>query len=73
MRKIKTLLAKWLNIGYIESIPNRERKFGSATNYFRVTVIEADGEEVRLLLTDGDFIIASQRAKNNPEDFTNQK
>jgi hypothetical protein len=66
---LKKILALWLGIGLIESVTNKDRKFGSVGKYYRVTVIDANGTQRRLLLTDNDLITVTERANKNPEDF----
>ena len=59
---------------YIEdSIPNTDRKFGSALNYYVADFVEPENEPLlvgvtALLFTDADIHQAAERAAKNPED-----
>jgi hypothetical protein len=72
MKTIKHFIAKFLNIGYIQEVGNKKRKFGSSDKYYKVTcykVINGKEMEVKILLTWHEYINALERAEKNPEDF----
>lgn len=52
-----------------ESVDNRERKFGSADEYFPVRVITMEGQVINALFTQDQLATAIQRALRNPEDI----
>ena len=72
MKTLKHLIAKILNIGYIQGVENKQRKFGSSDKYFKVTCYKVIGGkeiELKILLTFNEYINALERAAKNPEDF----
>jgi hypothetical protein len=72
MKTLKHLIAKILNIGYIQEVENKQRKFGSSDKYYKATcykVIGGNKIEVKILLTFNEYINALERAAKNPEDF----
>lgn len=65
---IKWRVSKNLNIGWLERIENKNRRFGSATGYYKVKCYY-NGVEIRLLITSDQLEDIKKRAINNPEDF----
>lgn len=53
-----------------ERSENKERKFGAAGDYVRVTVMY-EGKPVKLLMTQHEMTIAKDRADRQPEEFEN--
>jgi hypothetical protein len=57
--------------GRLISVENKDRLFGSASQYIAVQVEDADGSNERcILFTDAEILKAEERAKRNPEDLT---
>jgi hypothetical protein len=72
MKTIKHLISKILNIGFIQEVENKQRKFGSSYKYYKVTcykVIGGKKKELKLLFTLDNLSDAIYRADTNPEDF----
>jgi hypothetical protein len=72
MKTIKHFISKILNIGFIEEVENKQRKFGSSDKYFKVTCYKMIGgkkKEVKILLTWNEYITTIERADKNKEDF----
>jgi hypothetical protein len=72
MKTLKHLIAKILNIGFIQEVQNKQRKFGSSDKYYKVTCYQTIGglkKEVKILLTLDELSDAICRADKNPEDF----
>ena len=72
MNKIKHFISKLLNIGFIQEVENKDRKFGSSDKYFKLTCYQKIGglkKEVKILLTRDALALGIDRAVNNPEDF----
>lgn len=51
-----------------EKVENKDRKFGSATEYFPCYIIRLDGTEAPALFTQHQIEEAVERAEKNPED-----
>lgn len=51
-----------------EAVENKERRFGSAAQYYPCFVINLSGNKVPALFTKDQIRIAMRRAKSNPED-----
>lgn len=51
-----------------EPVENSEHKFGEAGTYFRVDVIDADGDRKVAFFTEAQIQVAIDRAARNPED-----
>ena len=56
-------------IGDIQSVDNKNRRFGSINKYNFIRVQLEDGKEVPLLFTDKEILNAQIRAQKNPEDL----
>lgn len=56
-------------IGDLQSVDNKNRRFGSTTKYNFIRVQLEDGKEVPLLFTDKEILNARIRAQKNPEDL----
>jgi len=72
MKTIKHFISKWLNIGFIQEVENKQRKFGSSDKYYKVTCYKCVGGkkiQIDLLLTDNELKTCIDRASGNPEDF----
>jgi len=72
MKTLKHFISKILNIGYIQEVENKKRKFGSSDKYYKVTCYQTIGglkKEVKILLTPDEYLDALERADKNPEDF----
>lgn len=52
-----------------EVVDNKERKFGSALQYYPAKVKTKTGESKVALFTDNELKIAMERAEINPEDI----
>jgi len=52
-----------------ELVSNKDRKFGSADEYFPC-FLEKDGEKIPMLFTHSDIQVAVERAQKNPEDIS---
>lgn len=52
-----------------EKVNNKDRKFGSANEYFPC-FLELDGKKIPMLFTDNEIQVAVDRAKINPEDIS---
>lgn len=52
-----------------EEVDNKDRKFGSALNYFPAYVIADNGDKEPALFTHDQITEAMARAKRNPEDI----
>lgn len=55
-------------IGIVDKVLNKDRKFGSATEYLHFKVIK-DGKIYHKLLTEKQFSSIQDRVKDNKEDF----
>ena len=65
-------MSKVLNIGFIQEVENKQRKFGSSDKYYKVTCYETIWglkKEIKILLTRDALALGIDRAVNNPEDF----
>jgi hypothetical protein len=72
MKTIKHFISKFLNIGYIQEVENKQRKFGSSDKYYKVNCYKVIGGkeiELKILLTFNEYITAIERAAKNKEDF----
>ena len=72
MKTLKHFISKILNIGFIQEVENKKRKFGSSDKYYKITCYKMIGgkkKEVKILLTWNEYITAIDRADKNPEDF----
>jgi hypothetical protein len=72
MKTIKHFISKILNIGFIQEVQNKQRKFGSSDKYYKVTCYQNIGglkKEINLLLTADALAHSIDRANKNPEDF----
>ena len=56
-------------IGDLQSVDNKNRRFGSTNKYNFIRVQLEDGKEVPLLFTDKEILNAQIRAQKNPEDL----
>lgn len=54
-----------------DKVPNTERRFGSATHYYPVTIITGHRRETAMF-TPNEIGVAILRAKDNPEDAPQQ-
>lgn len=54
-----------------EMVPNKDRKFGSANEYFPC-FFEKDGKKIPMLFTEHEVVTAMERAKKNPEDISEE-
>lgn len=52
-----------------ESVPNKDRRFGSSNEYLPVRITDSHGEEKPALFTRGQIAVAIERAKRNLEDL----
>ena len=52
-----------------ESVPNKDRRFGAATEYYPVRVLDDKGDEKPALFTNSQITVAIERAKRNLEDL----
>lgn len=52
---------------------NKERRFGSAQEYFPVRILDVSGREERAMFTFAELSKAITRAKNNPEDWPRKR
>lgn len=63
------LALKWPGRPPVDFVPNRAPKDRrECEHYLRVTLDEG-GEDVRLLFTQREFLVAKDRARKQPEDF----
>jgi hypothetical protein len=65
-------MSKILNIGFIQEVQNKQRKFGSSDKYYKVTCYKCVGglkKEVNILLTPNEYLESISRADKNKEDF----
>jgi hypothetical protein len=72
MKTIKHFISKILNIGFIEEVENKQRKFGSSDKYFKLTCYQKIGglkKEIKILLTPDEYLEGVSRADKNKEDF----
>jgi hypothetical protein len=72
MKTLKHFISKLLNIGFIQEVENKQRKFGSSDKYYKATCYKCIGglkKEVKILLTFNEYITAIERADKNKEDF----
>jgi hypothetical protein len=72
MKTLKHFISKLLNIGFIQEVENKQRKFGSSDKYYKATcykVIGGKKMEIKILLTWNEYITAIERADKNKEDF----
>jgi hypothetical protein len=66
---IRKQIAKLLGIGYLKTVYNKERNFGSNQSYVYLKAIEDNGREADMLFTEHELTTAFMRAKNNKEDY----
>lgn len=60
-----------IKAGRLISVSNKDRKFGSALEYFALWVEDSNGKNERcLLFTEDEIKKAEERANRNPEDLT---
>ncbi len=52
-----------------ERVINKSRKFGSNKEYFPAYVIDDTGNEVPVLFTNNQLLVAAKRAEKNMEDM----
>lgn len=52
-----------------DKVDNKDRKFGSALEYFPVKVVKADGQETWAMFTESEIEKAIERANKNKEDI----
>ncbi len=52
-----------------ERVGNKDRKFGSALEYFPVYVTDDTGKEIPALFTQNQLLVAAKRAEKNMEDM----
>ena len=52
-----------------ERVKNKERRFGSALEYFPAMVIDDTGKEIPVLFTKNQLDVAAKRAEKNMEDM----
>lgn len=52
-----------------ERVVNKQRKFGSNTEYFPAYVIDDTGEKIPVLFTKNQLDVAAKRAERNMEDM----
>tara|TARA_R110000796_G_scaffold245320_1_gene369488 strand:+ start:1328 stop:1546 length:219 start_codon:yes stop_codon:yes gene_type:complete len=55
--------------GKIQIVENKDKKFGSADEYYAVWVENPKGDEYPLLFTERELKAAFERAEKNPEDI----
>jgi hypothetical protein len=53
-----------------EKVRNKNRLFGSTTDYFPVFIKLDDGKETPALFTENELKVAMERAAKNPEDIS---
>jgi hypothetical protein len=58
-----------MKFGKLEMKVNEEDRFGEATQYYRVLVVDPSGEFSWLLLTENEVLNGRARAQKNPEDL----
>ena len=56
-----------------ERVVNKERRFGSALEYFPAYVIDDTGKEIPVLFTKNQLNVAGKRAEKNMEDMPEDK
>jgi hypothetical protein len=56
-------------LGHLEIIENLDKKFGSASTYNRVLIVNERGEYETLLMTETDLRLFRSRSGRNPEDM----
>lgn len=62
---------KRIRAGRLQRVDNKDRKFGSALEYFALWVEDSNGKNERcLLFTEKEIKAAEKRAAKNPEDLT---
>lgn len=62
---------KKIRAGRLQMVENKDRKFGSALEYFALWVEDSNGKNERcLLFTEKEIKAAEKRAAKNPEDLT---
>jgi hypothetical protein len=72
MKTLKHFISKFLNIGFIEEVNNKDRKFGSSDKYYKITCYKMIGgkkKEIKILLTFNEYLESISRADKNKEDF----
>jgi hypothetical protein len=55
-------------MGHLITVPNVNRKFGSARHYVFTRAQDEKGREGGLLFTPNELAVARERARKNPED-----
>ena len=56
-----------------ERVVNKERRFGSALEYFPAYVIDDTGKEIPVLFTKSQLTVAVKRAEKNMEDMPKER
>jgi hypothetical protein len=58
-----------IKLGHIKFIDNTKRKFGSNDNYIAFWVTTESGVKSKMILTEHEYQVATNRASENPEDM----
>ncbi len=66
---IRKQIAKLLGIGYLKTVANKKRRFGSNNFYKHIKATDNTGEIIDLLFSIDEVLDARERAENNKEDY----
>jgi hypothetical protein len=67
-RLIKSIISRIFN-SKVKVVENKERRFGSATEYYQIDVVCENGSNRSLLFTKDELNTAMERSKKNTEDL----
>ena len=65
---LKSIINRIFN-SRVKIVKNKERRFGSATEYYQIDVVCENGSNESLLFTKDEVNTAMERAKKNTEDL----
>jgi len=63
------MIEKSKRMGDLQKVDNKDRKFGSNSEYYYIRVQRENNDEVALLFTEHEIKVALDRAEKNTEDL----